>query len=66
MLVSGGLTGWYPYPFLDHRRHGWDHVGVVCVGIFVLWFGLVAAEQAYDRRMRSAPTPTPTGAVTGS
>ena len=59
MLVSGGLTGWYPYPFLDHRRHGWDHVAVVCVGIFVLFFAIFAGMREYDRRVRPAP-------VTGS
>ena len=55
ILAQGAVTGWYPYPFLDHRLHGWAHVGVVCLGIFALWFALVAAEQAYDRRMRPAP-----------
>ncbi|MFZ2015517.1 MAG: Pr6Pr family membrane protein [Nocardioides sp.] len=55
ILGQGALTGWYPYPFLDHRLHGWDHVGVVCLGIFGLWFGLLAGEHAYDRRVRPAP-----------
>ncbi len=55
MLVSGALTGWYPYPFLDHREHGWDHVVVVCLGIFVLFFALFAAMREYDRRARPAP-----------
>ena len=59
MLVSGGLTGWYPYPFLDHRKHGWDHVAVVCVGIFGLFFAIFAGMREYDRRVRPAP-------VTGS
>jgi hypothetical protein len=59
MLVSGALTGWYPYPFLDHRVHGWDHVAIVCAGIFVLFFGLFAVLREYDRRR--SPTP-----VTGS
>jgi len=54
-LVSGALTGWYPYPFLDHREHGVDHVVVVCIGIFVLFFALFAAMRAYDRRARPAP-----------
>ena len=40
---------------LDHREHGWDHVGVVCAGIFVLWFALLGAEHAYDRRAAAAP-----------
>jgi hypothetical protein len=64
ILAQGAVTGWYPYPFLDHRQHGWDHVGVVCVGIFVLWFGLLAGEHAYDRRMR--PAPAAGDPVTGS
>jgi hypothetical protein len=60
ILGQGAVTGWYPYPFLDHRLHGWGHVLVVCLGIFVLWFGLLSGEQFYDRRARPAP------AVTGS
>jgi hypothetical protein len=55
ILTQGALSGWYPYPFLDHREHGWDHVAVVCVGIFVLWFALLAGEHAYERRMPPAP-----------
>ena len=55
----GRATGWYPYPFLDHREHGWDHVAVVCAGIFVLFFALFAAMRDYDRRRAPAP-------VTGS
>jgi uncharacterized membrane protein len=63
MLVQGAATGWYPYPFLDHRQHGWGQVGIVCAGIFVLWFALVAAEHAYDERRRPTRVATP---VTGS
>jgi len=64
ILVQGGLTGWYPYPFLDHREHGWTHVVAVCAGIFVLWFALLFALQAYDRRM--APAPPASAPATGS
>jgi uncharacterized membrane protein len=59
ILVQGAGTGWYPYPFLDHREHGWDHVVVVCVGIFVLWFALLLGEHAYDRRASPAPGGAP-------
>lgn len=59
MLVAGGLTGWYPYPFLDHREHGWGRVVVVCIGIFALFFALFAGMREYDRRRPPAP-------VTGS
>ena len=55
ILAQGAVTGWYPYPFLDHREHGWGHVALVCLGIFVLWFALLAGEHAYDRRTRPAP-----------
>ena len=55
ILGQGAATGWYPYPFLDHHRHGWAHVGVVCAGILVLWFALLAAERLYDRRLPPAP-----------
>jgi hypothetical protein len=61
ILGQGGVTGWYPYPFLDHREHGWDHVAVVGAGIFVLWFVLLGAEHACDRRVGEAPV-----AATGS
>jgi hypothetical protein len=59
MLVTGPMTGWYPYPFLDHSLHGWDHVAIVCAGIFVLFFAIFAAMWEYDRRRAPAP-------VTGS
>jgi Na+-driven multidrug efflux pump len=67
ILVQGAASGWYPYPFLDHREHGWGHVLVVCAGIFVLWFALIGLEVLYDRRMPPAPRPAPRPAgVTGS
>jgi hypothetical protein len=68
ILVQGAATGWYPYPFLDHREHGWDHVAVLSAGIFVLWFALLAGQHAYDLRMRPAPRiqAPAAGAVTGS
>jgi hypothetical protein len=55
VLAQGAASGWYPYPFLDHREHGWGHVAVVCAGIFVLWFALLAGEHAYERRRSPAP-----------
>lgn len=63
ILGQGGATGWYPYPFLDHREHGWGHVVVVCSGIFVLWFALLLGQRAYDRR---SPTPRTATTITGS
>jgi hypothetical protein len=54
----------YPYPFVDPRSHGWDHVVVVSAGVFVLWFALLLGQQAYDRRMSRAPRVAT--AITGS
>jgi uncharacterized membrane protein len=59
-------TGWYPYPFLDHDRHGWGYVLGVCVGILVLFFVVFAALREYDRRMRPDPARAGSTAVTGS
>ncbi|MGC4109192.1 MAG: Pr6Pr family membrane protein [Nocardioides sp.] len=59
ILVAGAGTGWYPYPFLDHRLHGWGHVVVVCAGITALFVALLAGLREYDRRRPPAP-------VTGS
>jgi hypothetical protein len=64
ILVQAAATGWYPYPFLDHRIHSWGHVLVVCLGILVLFFVVLAVIREYDRRMRSAPIVPHT--VTGS
>ena len=63
-MILDGATGWYPYSFLDHREDGWDHVGVVCGGIFLLWVALLAGQHALDRSWRPAPRSTP--ALTGS
>ncbi|MBT9257056.1 Pr6Pr family membrane protein [Phycicoccus sp. MAQZ13P-2] len=53
-LVVGGLSGWYPYPFLDHRENGVGAVAVAVVGITVLFLLLFAAVVALDRRLRPA------------
>ena len=66
ILGSAGLTGWYPYPFLDRTRHGWGYVVVVCLAILVLFFTVYGAMRAYDRRMRPAPVEEQPVPVTGS
>lgn len=54
-LVVGGLSGWYPYPFLDPSGSGWGAVVLACVGITVLVVAVGAAYVALDRRLRAAP-----------
>lgn len=50
-LVVGAVSGWYPYPFLDHREDGAGAVVVACVGVTVLFVALVSAVVALDRRL---------------
>lgn len=55
-LLVGAGTGWYPYPFLDHREDGGaTGVVVACVGITVLFLVLFAGAVALDRRLHPAP-----------
>ncbi|QIM21005.1 hypothetical protein G7075_07445 [Phycicoccus sp. HDW14] len=54
-LVVGALSGWYPYPFLDHREGGVGAVVVACLGITVLFLALFAGVVALERRLRPAP-----------
>lgn len=55
-LLVGAASGWYPYPFLDHREEaGVVGVLVSCVGITVLFLLLFAGALALDGRLRPAP-----------
>lgn len=49
-LVVGALSGWYPYPFLDHRGDGAGAVVVACLGVTVLFVALLALAAWVDRR----------------
>ncbi|MDX6360403.1 MAG: hypothetical protein QOH37_3457 [Nocardioidaceae bacterium] len=66
ILVQAAATGWYPYPFLDHDRHGWGYVLGICVGILALFFAVFAVLREYDRRMRPSPSELASADVTGS
>jgi hypothetical protein len=37
-LVVGGITGWYPYFFLDPNQTGAGVVAAYCAAILILWF----------------------------
>lgn len=54
-LAVGGVTGWYPYPFLDVGEQGAGAVTVTCLGVTALFLLLVAAVCALDRRMPAVP-----------
>ncbi|MEO7070193.1 MAG: Pr6Pr family membrane protein [Nostocoides sp.] len=50
-LLRGGITGWYPYPFLDVGLHGYPTVLVNCLLVALLLLALSAAAVALDRRL---------------
>ena len=55
-LVVGGLSGWYPYPFLDHRED--DGVaGVVLTSVAITAFFLLLfwLARLVDQRARPQP-----------
>ncbi|MBJ7357513.1 Pr6Pr family membrane protein [Nocardioides sp.] len=55
-LVVGGASGWYPYPFLDHREdEGVAGVVASSAGITVFFLLLVWLAGLYDRRAKVAP-----------
>jgi hypothetical protein len=55
-MVVGWLTGWYPYPFLDHREeHGYPGVVVSIAGITVFFLVLFWLAELLDRRAHPAP-----------
>ncbi len=54
-LTVGALSGWYPYPFLDHREDGAGAVAVVSAGVVVLFLGLFVLASFLDRRLAPAP-----------
>lgn len=49
-LVVGLVSGWFPYPFLDHREDGWAAVVVTCVAITALFVALLGALSLLERR----------------
>ena len=49
-LVRGAITGWYPYPFLDPREHGYTGVLVVSAAVTALVLALAAGMVRIGRR----------------
>jgi hypothetical protein len=55
-LVIGGLSGWYPYPFLDHREeHGSIGVVLTSVAITVFFLLVLALARSVDQKAPPAP-----------
>ena len=55
-LAVGALSGWYPYPFLDHREpDGVTGVVLVSAGITAFFLLLFWVASLVDRRARPVP-----------
>ncbi|MDX6375053.1 MAG: hypothetical protein QOD98_4041 [Nocardioidaceae bacterium] len=55
-LVVGGASGWYPYPFLDHREeHGTMGVVLTSAAITVFFLLVLALARYVDQRTQPAP-----------
>ncbi len=54
-LTVGGLSGWYPYPFLDHREDGVAAVVVAGIGITLLFLAVFALLARIDGRAKPTP-----------
>ena len=57
ILVTGQLSGWYPYPFLDPGEEGTGAVVVACVGITALFVAVLALVSWLDGRAKPTPAP---------
>ena len=56
-VVRGGVTGWYPYPFLDVGVRGGPAVLGASVGVAVLLVAVAGCLLVGERRLGPAPRP---------
>lgn len=54
-LGVGAVSGWYPYPFLDHREDGVAAVVVSAIGVTVLFVAVLALIAWIDARAKPVP-----------
>lgn len=52
-LVRGGLTGWYPYPFLNPDASGAESVVMTVVSLFVLGLALIWGVDKLSSNQKS-------------
>ncbi len=52
-LIRGPIVDWYPYPFLDPRDKGHDHVALNAVIVAVLFVSLSAGAHEIDEWLSS-------------
>lgn len=55
--VRGGLTGWYPYEFLDPSATSWSQVLSTTAVVLVAFFAVATAVHLLEGRLRTARVP---------
>lgn len=55
--VRGGLTGWYPYEFLDPTATSWSQVLITTAVVLVAFVAVAAAVHLLEGRLRPARVP---------
>jgi hypothetical protein len=50
-MIRGGMTGWYPYPFLDAGVLGYPRVLLYIGGMIVVFFGVAALFVVVAKRI---------------
>ncbi|MEO7118316.1 MAG: Pr6Pr family membrane protein [Candidatus Limnocylindrales bacterium] len=62
-LIRGGLTGRYPYPFLDPANGGYGKVAITCVAIFVFGSIVIAVVAWVGNRLSERGRDNPIPAI---
>lgn len=57
--VRGGITGWYPYGFLDPTISSWTQVLITTGVVLVAFFAIAAAVHLLEGRLRPRKVPAP-------
>ncbi|MGO1286699.1 MAG: Pr6Pr family membrane protein [Brachybacterium sp.] len=55
--VRGGVTGWYPYEFLDPTATSWPQVLITTAVVLVAFLAIAAAVHLLEGRLRSQKAP---------
>lgn len=55
--LRGGITGWYPYEFLDPTASSWGQVLVTTAVVLVAFFAVAAAVHLLEGRLRPHKVP---------
>ena len=50
-LIRGAIVDWYPYPFMDVNRHGYDGVALIAVLLAVAMAALTCLLAWINRRL---------------